>query len=550
MSAAAQAAGRPPAFAPDMSGRIAFAVLLAYCAYAASRLEVTAERLATGLGNGARFLSRMFPPVVAQADSLANGMLESLEIATLATFLGILVALPVGLLAARNLMPGWVSWPARGLIAACRSFHPVIVAILFVKAVGFGALAGILALTVASVGFIGKLFAEAIEEISLKQVEAVRATGAGFANVLAYGVLPQVFSRFIGFATYQMDSNLRNSTMVGIVGAGGIGGTLFSAFQRFDYDFVCAILITIIGVIFLGELLAARVRGVFVDGLGLRDALLGRAAPRGPSESGAPQGGRWRRFTPAQARARITVNALLLAALLASAGAVEIIPEFIYDAPEQMADLLRRMWPVDWAHYPAVVHDALVETLHIATLGTLLAIAMALPLGLMAARNVTPFAPLNWLARLALVSSRSVNSLVWALLFVGVFGPGALAGTLAIAFRSVGFVGKLVGEALEEASAGSIEALRATGAPWASVVLKGYWPQVQPAFWSVALFRWDINVRESAVLGLVGAGGIGVALDAAINLFEWQRVATVLTAIFAVVVLAEVAVTLIRRRVL
>jgi phosphonate transport system permease protein len=136
----------------------------------------------------------------------------------------------------------------------------VIVAILFVKAVGFGAIAGILTLTVASLGFIGKLFAEAIEEISLKQVEAVRASGAPFMSVLTYGVLPQVFSRFVGFATYQVDSNLRNSTMVGIVGAGGIGGTLFAAFQRFDYEFVCAILIAIILMIMVGESLARWVR--------------------------------------------------------------------------------------------------------------------------------------------------------------------------------------------------------------------------------------------------------------------------------------------------
>jgi phosphonate transport system permease protein len=136
----------------------------------------------------------------------------------------------------------------------------VIVAILFVKAVGFGAIAGILTLTVASLGFIGKLFAEAIEEISLKQVEAVRASGAPFMSVLTYGVLPQVFSRFVGFVTYQIDSNLRNSTMVGIVGAGGIGGTLFAAFQRFDYEFVCAILIAIILMIMVGESLARWVR--------------------------------------------------------------------------------------------------------------------------------------------------------------------------------------------------------------------------------------------------------------------------------------------------
>ena len=253
------------AFRPNWWARAGWLALAAYVIYAASRLEFTWARFVTGIDNGARFLGRMFPPVIAQADTLVSGLLESLEIAILASFLGIVLALPIGLVAARNLMPAWATWPARALIALCRSFHPVIVAIVFVKAVGFGALAGILALTVASIGFIGKLFSEAIEEISHKQVEAVRATGAPFASVIAYGVLPQVFSRFVGFATYQLDSNLRNSTMVGIVGAGGIGGTLFAAFQRFDYDFVCAILISIIAMIMVGELLARWVRGVFLE---------------------------------------------------------------------------------------------------------------------------------------------------------------------------------------------------------------------------------------------------------------------------------------------
>ncbi|HWL30202.1 MAG TPA: ABC transporter permease subunit, partial [Burkholderiaceae bacterium] len=138
---------------------------------------------------------------------------------------------------------------------------------------GFGALAGVLALTVASIGFIGKLFTESIEEISLKQVEAVRATGASFANVIIFAVLPQVFARFVGFSTYQLDSNLRNSTMVGIVGAGGIGGTLFSAFQRFDYDFVCTILITIIAIIMAGEVLAGIVRSILLDNVTLSEML-------------------------------------------------------------------------------------------------------------------------------------------------------------------------------------------------------------------------------------------------------------------------------------
>lgn len=258
----------------------------------------------------------------------------------------------------------------------------------------------------------------------------------------------------------------------------------------------------------------------------------------------------WRRFTPSQRLARFALYFGLVFACAISLRTVQIIPEFLYDAPEQMADLLKRMWPIEWSYYPQGVHEALLETLHIATLGTILAVLMALPLALLAAHNITPSAPLNYLAKLMLVSSRSVNSLVWALLFVAIFGPGALAGTMAIAFRSIGFVGKLFGEALEEARPGSIEALKAAGAPWTSIYIKGYWPQVEPAFWAIALFRWDISVRESAVLGLVGAGGIGMVIDSAMNLFQWQRVAMVLVTIFAVVIIAEIVVTAIRKKII
>jgi phosphonate transport system permease protein len=262
----------------------------------------------------------------------------------------------------------------------------------------------------------------------------------------------------------------------------------------------------------------------------------------------APLQREWHRFTPQQRIARWLVWLAIVAVLVWAVRSVEIIPEFLHDAPEQMADLLVRMWPPDLAHYHPGVHAAMIETLHIATLGTLFSFILAVPLALLAARNICRNRVANGLAQLMLVSSRSVNSLVWALIFVAVFGPGAAAGTFAIAFRSVGFVGKLLAEALEETNRGPVEALTAAGAPWGSVMLKGVWPQVQPAFWGIALFRWDINVRESAVLGLVGAGGIGVVLDDAINFFQWGRVATVLLAILAVVIVAEIVVTRIRAR--
>jgi phosphonate transport system permease protein len=258
----------------------------------------------------------------------------------------------------------------------------------------------------------------------------------------------------------------------------------------------------------------------------------------------------WERYSLSQRLVRFGFYFIFVAAVVQSIRQVQIIPEFLLDAPEQMADLFSRMWPVDWAHYSGSVHDALIETIHIATLGTIISVLLAVPIGLLAANNLTPNRLINTFARFILVSSRSVNSLVWALLFIAIFGPGPLAGTMAIAFRSIGFVGKLVGESVEEAQRGSIEALTSVGASTGALIQYGYWPQIKPAFWSIVLLRWDINVRESAVLGLVGAGGIGMALDTALNLFQWNRVAVILISIFGIVILAEIIITRIRQKIL
>ena len=158
---------------------------------------------------------------------------------------------------------------------------------------------------------------------------------------------------------------------------------------------------------------------------------------------------------PAQRLARFLVYLVIVAAIVASLRTIEIIPEFLVRrAGAGRRPASRACGRSTGRTIRRSVHDALIETIHIASLGTLLALVLALPVGVLAAHNLVPFTPLNLLAKLILVSSRSVNSLVWALLFVGIFGPGALAGTLAIAFRSIGFVGKLFGEALEEAQPG------------------------------------------------------------------------------------------------
>ena len=150
---------------------------------------------------------------------------------------------------------------ARGVIVLSRTFHEVIIAIFFVKIVGFGPLAGLLSLIVASVSFIAKMISEDVENMKLGPLEAVRATGASFPKLLVYAIQPQILPRYLGVSIYRLDANLRHSTVVGIVGAGGIGMTLSATFKRYDYDFSLAILITIIALVFLGEIFSNWVRG-------------------------------------------------------------------------------------------------------------------------------------------------------------------------------------------------------------------------------------------------------------------------------------------------
>ena len=243
--------------------QIFMVLFVIYLVFVVTTLGINPKRIAQGVSQGKVFIRRLFPPdFVTRWQDIQYDMMESLEMAVIASLLGILLSLPLGLLGARNLMPSVVTWPVRFFISLARAFNPIIIGIIFVKAVGFGPLAGILTLSVASIGFIGKLFIEAIEEISMKQVEAVRASGASFSSIIRYGVMPQVSARFIGFSMYQFDSNLRNSTTLGIVGAGGIGGTLFAAYQRFDYQIVSAIVLIIIALIIIDEYVSERVRRI------------------------------------------------------------------------------------------------------------------------------------------------------------------------------------------------------------------------------------------------------------------------------------------------
>ncbi len=222
---------------------------------------------------------------------------------------------------------------------------------------------------------------------------------------------------------------------------------------------------------------------------------------------------------------------------------------FVWDSPRVAADIGSRMVPPRWS-YMAELWEPLWDTINIATLGTLLAIVMAVPVAFLAARNTTPSATIvRPIALLIVVSSRSINSLIWALLLVSIIGPGIFAGTIAISLRSIGFIAKLLYEAIEEIDRDQVEAVAATGATRSQVIAYGIVPQILPAFAGIAVFRWDINIRESTVLGLVGAGGIGLQLQASLNVLAWPQVTVIFIAILAAVLVSEFVSANVRRRI-
>ncbi len=257
----------------------------------------------------------------------------------------------------------------------------------------------------------------------------------------------------------------------------------------------------------------------------------------------------WRRFTPMQTALRL-VGRLAAAAILAWAlSGLGVRWDFVADAPVQVADLFGRMFLPEWGFAGAIVAP-LIQTINIATLGTAVAVLLSIPVALLAAHTTT----FNWatyaLGRVVIAVSRVVDSLIWALIFILVVGPGSLAGALAVSVRSIGFLSKLFAEGIEEIDRGPVEAVTATGAGRLAVLLYGIVPQIRPVFAGVCLYRWDINIRESTVLGIVGAGGIGFVLNTAILGLEWSRVGLILLVILGVVVASEVLSATLRRRVM
>ena len=252
---------RPPLIANPLLRWSLILGSLAYLVLAVGSVDVNWMRIYEGLDRGWAFIKGFLAPDFSSRwGDIVEGMVESLTMTVTSTAAGILLSVPIGIGAARNVAPRWVYYVCRSIIAVSRSFQEIIIAIVLVALVGFGPLAGFITLSFATIGFLSKLLAEDIEDIDPAPAEAIRATGGSWFQWLNYGIQPQVMPRLIGLCLYRLDINFRESAVIGIVGAGGIGATLNTAIDRYEFDSAAAVLILIIVIVMAAEYSSSYIR--------------------------------------------------------------------------------------------------------------------------------------------------------------------------------------------------------------------------------------------------------------------------------------------------
>ncbi|TXI90611.1 MAG: phosphonate ABC transporter, permease protein PhnE [Cupriavidus sp.] len=253
---------RPPR--TSLAVMLIWGVLLAMLAASWKGADMRPLDLISQSGNMAQFAADFFPPNFRDWHTYLDETLVTVQIALWGTAIAVVLAVPLGLLCSANIVPPWIYQPTRRLMDACRAINEMVYAMLFIVAVGLGPFAGVLAIWVHTMGVLAKLFAEAVEAIDPRPVEGVRATGAGALEEIVFGVIPQVLPLWLSFALYRFESNVRSASVVGIVGAGGIGTVLWEIIRSFQYAQTCAVMIIIVIFVTTIDVLSAQIRKVLI----------------------------------------------------------------------------------------------------------------------------------------------------------------------------------------------------------------------------------------------------------------------------------------------
>ncbi len=540
----------------------ALVVLLTAAIWSVAALEINVASMVRSLDNAANFFSRMFPLDFPPLGELLVMTGQTLAIVIVATVLAVVLSLPVSIFAAANTTSGPVMrGVARTIIVVCRAVPDLIFAIVLFRIFGLGAFPGILALGLHSIGMIGKLYADAIEQMDGGPAEAVRSAGGTRVQWITSTVIPQVMPQLIATALHRFDINLRTSVLLGYVGLGGLGLELANALRTMQYQRGIALALIILLLCIAVEMLSGVIRATLLGRVSTdRSGLLGFidriaagwvTAPRGGSEPQRTRHGTMR-IAPqwdSERIRRFAGVALTIAVVALATVYADMDFSTLFDDLLALPQVLGMFLPPSPQDLLDVLVEAMLVTIQIGLAATLLGLVLAVPIGIFAARNVAPSVGVANLFRTIIVIIRGLPELILAIVFIVITGLGPVPGTLALAIGSVGLLGKLIADSLEETDVRVQDAVRATGATGIQVFFAATLRQTAPQIIAHVLYQLDVNIRSATLLGIVGAGGIGFFLINASRVQEFDVVAFII-AMVIVTVLAVEAVAVWTRRVL
>lgn len=501
-------------------------------------IDIRPAAVAAGFGDIARLLERMVPPTTGPVPDLLALTLETLWIAVAGTGLATIASVFLAAAASRHFTgPRVVRWLAQGIIIVTRAVPSLIFAILFVRIFGLGPLAGGLAIAFHSIGMIGKMMADVFEEQAPSPREAIASVGANrlqnFVSTTLTRALPAVTSLVI----YRLDINVRASAILGLVGAGGIGVALQTAIGSLNYRRAAGIILVIVSLLLILELVAYLVQRAVAEHADEHTQSQLHVAGAAQADPG------WNRSRVLRTAA--AVSALML--FLFSLSQLSLNPARLGQAWDNAAALLSGFVP------PVFTEQILLgifESVIMAFTATFFGVLLGLIIAVLSTRHLIRFEPLSLALRAVVVFMRGIPDIVYALIFVAALGLGPFAGFLALSISCTALASKFFTDSLQNVDPAPLRALEATGAGRVQVFVSGVWPQFVPSFIGNSLFTSDLALRESAVLGIVGAGGIGFLLDESVATLNYQQTAGILIGLIVVVVALESVARWARRKVI
>jgi len=510
-------------------------------------LGMSFSGITSSFGDVGRLVKRMVPPDFSNLSNIVDATIETVWMAIMGTAGAIVLSFPLALGAARNTSPHpTVRYICRTVISLTRAVPDLVLGAVFVSALSIGPLPGVLALAIHSIGMVGKLFADAIEQAAEAPREATISVGATRRQTTRASILPQAMPSMIATALFRLEINIRASTVLGLVGAGGIGVLIQTSLRSLDYESALGAVSVIFVVVTAVELLSVRIRsailgdaaalaqsarhGWFSQRIIARDTRVNRKSFE--TRALSPPWTWDRMFSTA------TISGFLLALVVAVltididwARTVPLMPQII--------TVFGDLFPPDFTTVRSEMVTGIVESVVIAVIATGLGLLIAVPLSLLAARNIMTKRILSTVTRLVMLAFRGIPELIIAVIFVSAMGLGPVPGTLALTVVTASFSAKLFAEALEEVDAAPREAVLAVGAGKIQEFFASVVPQFMPAFTGHFLYILDVNLRSSTVLGIVGGGGIGFLLLNSMRVLEFQTTGAIVMAIFGIVLAIE-----------